>query len=363
MLMKKFFKNIISFFLVGIVTFFLFEIFLRFSAIGQPSAFQLNPKLGSVFKPSQPLFSIKEGMYIGETNQYGYLGPSYGYEKRNEVFRIALVGDSYIEGLHLFDKYHLRSNLERNLEKVTGKKVEIMNFGRSGYNFNRMFIYYEEYIREFSPDLVLFFISPGDLIEKATEIGPVCILENDSLKIDYSFNQSSKYLSLKSTEIIREFSFYNLIQNCWVIIRNKKTPEILFDKVYSWVKNQKVSSGKKNKSNSKDNFFEVNKAIFKKLSDDNLLSRNKIAMVIRTELSTDYKYIISNYNIPRIPLYTYLNSLNEDGKLNYWPATNQQGHWNHLAHKIIAEYLASEIFNKIMLADKKQNLVNISQKQ
>ena len=63
--------------------------------------------------------------------------------------RIAVVGDSYVEAVQLFDKYNFMSVLQERLSQVTEASVEVLNFGRSGMDLRTMYIYDQELIRSY----------------------------------------------------------------------------------------------------------------------------------------------------------------------------------------------------------------------
>lgn len=53
--------------------------------------------------------------------------------------------------------------MEQKLTKILNKKVEVLNFGRSGFDFADMYAYEERIVAPFHPNLVLYFLSEADL--------------------------------------------------------------------------------------------------------------------------------------------------------------------------------------------------------
>ena len=118
-----------------------------------------------------------------EVNTFGYLGPGYPAEKPANTIRIALIGDSYVAGLQLFERHHFRARLERELSAATGERIEVLNFGIGGIDFRGMYAMYEGKVLRYQPDLVLFFVTKRDFQTKDTLPAPGVVLNGKSLDI------------------------------------------------------------------------------------------------------------------------------------------------------------------------------------
>ena len=64
--------------------------------------------------------------------------------KSANVLRIALIGDSYIEGFQLFERHHFKTYLEQKLSQKLKKKVEVLNFGIGGADLRGMYLRYDQ---------------------------------------------------------------------------------------------------------------------------------------------------------------------------------------------------------------------------
>ena len=69
---------------------------------------------------------------IYEINSLGWREYEYSKEKPENVVRIAIVGDSFVEGLNIDWPSHFSKVLERELNKL-GTVVEVLSFGFRGY--------------------------------------------------------------------------------------------------------------------------------------------------------------------------------------------------------------------------------------
>lgn len=129
---------------------------------------------------------------IYKTNSYGMKSPEMKEIKSN--FRVAFLGDSYIEG-------HGKSNnkiLTYYFDSLSNSSVEVMNFGTSGgFGTVDEVVLYENFVSFLKPDLtVLFFLNYNDLYDnlKSVESG----LVND--KGDF-LNQKSQSFEETYSEI------------------------------------------------------------------------------------------------------------------------------------------------------------------
>jgi len=57
-----------------------------------------------------------------DTNTHGFRGSDYGYDKKNGVFRIVVIGDSVAEGQGVDYQDRFAQVLERNLNRLTEEK-------------------------------------------------------------------------------------------------------------------------------------------------------------------------------------------------------------------------------------------------
>jgi lysophospholipase L1-like esterase len=116
-----------------------------------------NPKIG--YEPIPNIHHDAESLdfyqYRGTGNSLGYRGPAYPEKKAPEAFRIAVLGDSIVEGIGI-DQYDdlFTAKVERALREE-GIPAEVLNFGVSGYNTQQEVATLKDKALRFDPDLVL----------------------------------------------------------------------------------------------------------------------------------------------------------------------------------------------------------------
>jgi hypothetical protein len=311
----------------------------------------VDEKIGTVFRPNKDLVSFKEGFYMGGTNEYGYLGPAYPPSKEPGTIRIALIGDSYVEGFQLFDRYHFRTVLESELRKVSPAEVEVLNFGRSGFSLPDMYCYFRNFVDSFQPDVILFFVHSTDLNTINQSFGPVCVLKDGRLTMNFGFNKSESFLFRRKTDFFRgKSSLFSLVSNCEKLADEGLTGQILLDKFY--INYLKEDSEKDETRDSMVNLSELDTAIMRDLEDINRNKTNQRVIIVNMGMSAGTINAIRNFGLVVLDPITVLDQMERTGiNPHYWKATGKVGHWNHQANKAVGNYLAHET-EKILFAEK-----------
>lgn len=111
--------------------------------------------------------------------------------KKNEnIIRIALLGDSFVESFQIFERDYFGEIAENYLEIIySEKQFEFLNFGRSGFDIADIYAYQKILVEKFNPDFTLYMVSNGDLEPHYSDpLRPRTFIENDSLIISLNFN-------------------------------------------------------------------------------------------------------------------------------------------------------------------------------
>ena len=106
------------------------------------------------------------------TNARGNPDIERSQEKPAGVYRIAMIGDSMLEGAQVTAKERFSSLLEKRLnpneDESSALRVEVLNFGTSGYGPAQEMLYYENYVRQFDPDAVVVVLLPGNDVRNSS---------------------------------------------------------------------------------------------------------------------------------------------------------------------------------------------------
>ncbi len=183
----KLLKNI---FLVTLPTLLTFAIFLEVAAryILPTSDFpdvEFHKYYGNHFVPNQT------GTYIrGESQQVkgrfrinaqGWNSP-HDYEeiKPPGTYRIAVIGDSFVEALQVDYDQSFPYRMEKTLnENSSGNKFQVYSFGHSGANLVQNLEVFREVNRKYKPDLAIIILIHNDFLESFEGYGRV---DNSTLR-------------------------------------------------------------------------------------------------------------------------------------------------------------------------------------
>ena len=322
------------------------EIYIKNAKISEVSFAEYYDDIGKGLAPPDTYVFFNEGFGIRPTNASRFIGADVNLKKEENTIRIALIGDSYIEALHVFERHYF-GNIAQNIlnKKFSQKniKIEILNFGRSSFNIGNMYAYQRLLIDKFNPDYTLYFLSQSDLIcdYSFPPLLPITTLENNTLKTSVNFNKEDFNIYQKTKYLTQNFVFFNILNFCRKKIKYNETLPIILGKFYSNTANVDESI----KSNVQE-FYEID-SITREIVNS-MDSRTIIINRGNYKLPIEFKNLCLDNNLPYIELSPTFEVLKNSGIIfDKWNATNQFGHWQHSTHKAIGVEIANEMSNII----------------
>ncbi len=340
----KYVKFIGIFLLTTAVMMLLLEAYIRGGRIESTLNTDVDPDVGRIRLANAQYIFYNEGMSIGEFNKYGYIGPAYSPQKSANTIRIALLGDSYTEGLYMAEERHFRALLERALqEKHPEKTVQLLNFGRSGFDLSDMYAYEKNFVSKFNPDLVLYLINPFDFIQRNTDpLVPHWYLENDSLKLNMKFTEGSDHKSYQLVKgLLQRSALLQMLKNAYNLAKTDQVTSIVLDKLAPAPKDE-LNQFKENYRFEEDIATqEVSRRIMQQLS-----SRPDVIVINRdqnpwTSELIRWSGVKSMRFIDLGPLFVRLRK--EGHETRYWKSTNQHGHWNVKTQEYVTTFLLDKL--------------------
>ncbi len=136
------------------------ECYLRTLGYGHPVLYAYDPVAGYVIKPSQTL--IRSGRCRVTINNLGMRSDNYVADKRKDVFRVLVLGDSVPYGGSYIDQDETFCNVAQRLLNQNGTKFEVLNAGVNAYGPENV----ARYIRSrglVDADLVIVYFPWGNL--------------------------------------------------------------------------------------------------------------------------------------------------------------------------------------------------------
>ncbi|HYH84164.1 MAG TPA: SGNH/GDSL hydrolase family protein [Pyrinomonadaceae bacterium] len=180
----------------------LFEVFLRAVGFTYPIFYQPDEVRGYALRPGIEGWYRKEGAAFVRINSEGLRDREHAKQKSEGAFRIALLGDSYAEAFQVEQGAAFWTVLERRLQECAAlnrRKVEVINFGVSGYGSAQQLLTLREKVWDYAPDMVLLAVTTNnDLIDnsralKNTDEIPYFVLQGDALALDNSFRDTNSF--------------------------------------------------------------------------------------------------------------------------------------------------------------------------
>ncbi|MFL6286109.1 MAG: SGNH/GDSL hydrolase family protein [Pyrinomonadaceae bacterium] len=184
---------------VGLV---IFEVFLRAIGFTYPVFYEPDASRGYALRPGMEGWYRKEGEAFVQINSDGLRDREHSKEKPADTLRIAVVGDSYAEAFQVGQEKAFWSVMERRLQdcpSLGGRRVEVINFGVSGYGTAQELITLRERVWSYSPDVVLLAVTTNnDVLDnsralKLTDEIPYFTLRDGRLVLDNSFRDARSF--------------------------------------------------------------------------------------------------------------------------------------------------------------------------
>lgn len=180
---------------------------LRVAGVSYPQPYAPDPYCGTRLRPGFEGWWHKEGAAYLQINRYGFRHGERAPAKPPGTWRVAVLGDSFIEAFQVPDEQTFCAQLEHRLHDCSvpaDRNVEVLNFGVSGFGTAQELLMLRHYVWQYEPDVVLLAVFPGnDLRNNSAELEPYQVrpfyrLQSGDLVLDDSFRQHSDYLKAQS---------------------------------------------------------------------------------------------------------------------------------------------------------------------
>jgi lysophospholipase L1-like esterase len=211
-------KTIVSFVAWQMVAILFVELVLFTIGLGEEEIFKFDPEIGFRHMTNKRITWRTEGFAQSYLNEDGMREPGLTVSKPANTYRIALLGDSMVEGYQVPIEQTFGEQIAKQLGSIDGKNIQFLNFGTSGYSTAQEYLQLKRQVLKYQPDLVLLCYNSRDLFENwtapdqvITNVRPAAIhLPGGSLNIDNTqvrrwFN-TPRAKFLRSIDWIREHS-------------------------------------------------------------------------------------------------------------------------------------------------------------
>src|SRR3989344_2278016 len=341
--------------LLGILSALMFaELILRFGDIFKPPIHitEQSSLFGFDHIPnSQGVYSSKEFTVNIKINSQGLRDEEINLLKQEGVTRIAVVGDSFIEGLQVPLEVTSTKILQRMLIDAN-EKVQVINFGVSGFGLDQKYLYIKNRVLKYHPDIVVLFLASNDLDD--IKKNNVVFEEKGQLKFRL-LPIDSKLVRL-TKGILRNLYLANLffvaMQNNKVNLPNSQLP-IEYYLLRGNIPLEDVNYmniAKKLILLSEEETVSEHSHIILVIGADRLqVDKAKIRILeekyLKSELNTEFfnselVSFASENNIEFLDLLPIFKEESLKGNTLYF---NYDGHWNETGHRVVAQALVIPI--------------------
>ena len=319
--MIKAIKNICIYALSALIAWIIIDVIFQQSKIISGLHVEVDEK-GSYFRPNVHTFFFNEGVGIQYTDSNGLVVYNKG---KDEVWNI--YGDSYIEGLQVFQRHHFVNTL------ASEKNVTIRNFAQSSMNFETMYARYFYEKDHYPAAKHIFFISSDDF--DSDDVGDFLALPKFNHQNQLTENTSFTYQESLKRKLERTFnnsSSLMLAKSDLRQVKNGQTAAILFDKFYCKSKETSVYP----------DLVKPNRVVqlLKQLKQE-----PNIIWVYRGKapMSERYRLLFKEAEIPIIDLELAMRQSKEKETFYYHKVTQTYGHWNREGHQFVSDFLNHEL--------------------
>jgi hypothetical protein len=175
-----------------LLTFTVAEVLVRVSGFESVDVYEYDEKTGlNTLKPNSQ-FSSRTDCFdtIVHINSQGFNDSEFKLEKNAGVYRIAIIGDSFVEARNVSIEDSFQSILEKKLnEEIEGRSFEIYSFGIAGNGTFKNYLYLNQYVLKYNPDLVILSFLPFNDFRDDYLLSDKIFDNNGSIKTSLSFEK------------------------------------------------------------------------------------------------------------------------------------------------------------------------------
>ncbi len=179
---RRIIASVLFFLVLQAAAILLVELILFWAGLGEEEIFRIDPVLGTRHMTSKRVTWRSEGFARSYLDADGMREPGLTIAGKPGTYRIALLGDSMVEGLQVPVEKSFGKILERRLNETNTRyysregnrrNIEVLNFGTSGYSTVQEYLQLKVQVLKYKPDLVLLLYDSRDMFENWSPVDEV----------------------------------------------------------------------------------------------------------------------------------------------------------------------------------------------
>jgi hypothetical protein len=170
------------------------EIGLRVAGIAPPEVRSYDPVRGWQLRPGAIGLQRSEGHARVTINGGGFRGPEVPIDGPRGVLRIAVLGDSFTEAMHVPYDETFCAVIERELAScpLGGQRAQVLDFGVSGYGTGQELLTLRQQVWRYAPDIVILaFFAGNDVSDNSAALDSESWLNGEKCRPHYTVHNGA----------------------------------------------------------------------------------------------------------------------------------------------------------------------------
>jgi hypothetical protein len=181
---------------------------LYVAGLGEEEIFAFDKDLGTKHMTNKRVTWRSEGFGYSYFDANGMQDENLTVAKPANTYRVAVLGDSFVEGIQVHGKNRFTRLLNKAVKLADGKQIQVVNFGTSGYSTAQEYVLLKKMVYQYSPDMVLLCYNSRDIFENwspadatLTNVRPVALclpgqplVVNNSSILEWMKSPRAKFL-------------------------------------------------------------------------------------------------------------------------------------------------------------------------
>src|SRR6266542_6088367 len=141
------------------------EVALRVSGFTYFNPYIVDQDVGYTLRPGAEGWWKKEALTHVKINSHGFRDLEHTIAKPPGTLRVAILGDSFAEAFQVPLEKTFWSVMEQKLQEcpqAARSKIEVLNFGVSGFSTARELILLQKHVWQYSPDVIVLLVTTGN---------------------------------------------------------------------------------------------------------------------------------------------------------------------------------------------------------
>ncbi|MHA2231883.1 MAG: SGNH/GDSL hydrolase family protein [Candidatus Hodarchaeales archaeon] len=310
-----------------------------------------DPLLGWKHKPFQEgRFRTQDFDVQVKINAQGLRDRPYSYQRKDGVFRIIALGDSFTWGFGVEQDEIFTEIMEKNL-----RNIEVINMGVSGYSTDQEYLVFKSDGLNYNPHLILLLFFEDDM-------------HHNTLKTNFIIYSKPKFSLVNGKLILTDMPSpeASAVRKVHYFLRTHSIIYNILTRAYLYSESGAIRSFRKEASrikeflngNETENPFDLTFAILREMKA--LCEVNSARMVIVKVATHNAALEYDSTRSDRLAKFCQTESvpfINLAGHFQNYLRANRQAslqlphdrHWNAEAHELTAEIISSYLKNQSLI--------------